>query len=130
MFASDDDIDLPLSSSKQFTSADKGRRDRLEQKLHQKVDRQDLHKLKLSVLKQQMEGKKDDATKKMREEEGNRRFKPPVTFGTKTHEQEAKAAQLDADVKINVDQMVESGKTAQAAKQEQQKSGEVQSQPS
>lgn len=124
MFASDDDIDLPLSSSKQFTSADKGRRDRLEQKLHQKVDRQDLHKLKLSVLKQQMEGKKDDATKKMREE------KKSATFGTKTHEQEAKAAQLDADVKINVDQMIDTGVTAQAAKDEQQKSGEVQSQPS
>lgn len=127
MFAPSDDIDLPTSSSKQFTSADKGRRDRLEQKMHQSLDRGDMNKLKLSVLKQQMEGKKDDQTKKMHVDD---KAKQSTTFGTKTREQELKASQMDAAMQTSPDQLVDASKTAQVIKDEQQKSGEVQSQPS
>lgn len=124
MHADDDDIEgyISSSSSRYFNSADKGKKDEMESRLKKPIVK-DVHALKLSVLKNQVADSKDEDAKRSAKKETKR------TFGTKSRDQEAKDMQLDADVKPNPDMMVRQGDIAQTIKEDQEDTGEIQSEP-
>jgi len=124
MMVTDDELELSASDPARIESSAKARRKALERTLKKegldnKIDTAavDKNKLKLDVLKQQLEGQKDEETKKddKRKERGNR------SFGTKTREQEISAAKLTADTTFNPDKLVQQGKQEEAVKKERQK---------
>jgi hypothetical protein len=130
MMRDDDDLELSLSMSDpaRIESSAKAKRKALEQKLKEKnlskvvPPGADKSKLKLSVLRQQMEGKKDDETKRDREEKN----KSKTSLGTKTREQEIAAAKLDAGAKPTADKMVEQSEREEKTKEDMQRQGETQ----
>lgn len=124
MFQDDDDIEFGSPASVFDKTPEQRRKEVLEKKLQKPV--KETNKLKLSVLKQQLktEGQKDDQTKQYRQQK-----EASKTFGTKTREQEIKQNQLDATTQTNPDLLVQQGTKDEKAKEEQQKSGEIQSEP-
>ncbi len=131
MAPNDDDIDASVSDPHRYESNRKLRalQRKLEQegkKVEQPTLRQDKANLKLSILKNQLsEGQKDALTKQDRilQQEQS------TGFGTKTREQEIAQAKLDASAKPAPDQLVQQGEATAKIQEEQQKEGEVQSEP-
>jgi hypothetical protein len=82
----------------------------------------DASRLKLSVLRNQFEGQKDDQQKRDQKQKEKAALK---SFGTKTREQELKAGQLTADTNPNADQLVQQGNRDDAV-QDEQKGTEIQ----
>lgn len=129
----DDDLDELSISDPHRYEADRKRR-ALERKLRQMGEVSAATKLtpqkttlKLHVLKHELTaGQKNVLTKQDRQMQ---RESTDKVFGTKSREQQVAAAQLDANFKPQPDQMVQQGQSAQAAKDEQQREGEIQSQP-
>ena len=132
MATSDDDVDVTYSDPNKFKSD--RRLQSLKRRLEQEGKRveppaitQDKANLKLSVLKNQLnDGQKDALTKQDRAAQEAVASKG---FGTKTREQEIQEAKMGADTKPQPDQLISQGQTAAAAKEEQQREGEVQTNP-
>jgi len=119
----DDELDLSASDPARLESPAKARRKAFEQKLRKEgIDRKvnpasaDKNKLKLSVLKQQMEGQKDEETK--RDDKQNKKM--DRSFGTKTREQELREAKLTAQTQPTADLSVQQAKREDTAKKEAQ----------
>ena len=127
----DDELRLSTSHAEHFTRADKGQLKDLEMRLKQegkevaaKPLTQEKSKLKLTVLKQQMENGKKDEEKKRKErekEKANRR-----SFTTKTREQEIAQSRITGSEQPTSQSMIEQGKLATAAEDTRKKEGEVQ----
>jgi hypothetical protein len=103
----DDLLDTPSLSRDFGKSKEAQRLQGLKDKLHKQGKKipterssADLKELKLSVLKQGIEGKKDDQTKKQEKSS---------SFGTKTREQEISAQKLGADTRMTTDKLVQQG---------------------
>ncbi len=127
--SSDDESDMSTSSAEYLESSTKARREALKRKL-EKVGQKDaatkptadLKGLKLAMLRSQVSKKNDDQSKKDAEQRGN-----PISFVTKTREQEIAAEKVGGDSKPTADQMVDQGKQEDKKKEEMQKQGDVQS---
>jgi hypothetical protein len=125
----DDELDISMSDPNRFESA-KAKRKALEQKLKKEglqlaakgPAMADASRLKLSVLRNQFEGQKDDQQKRDQKQKEKAALK---SFGTKTREQELKAGQLTADTNPNADQLVQQGNRDDAV-QDEQKGTEIQ----
>jgi hypothetical protein len=121
-----DDEDLPSPSSADYLeSPGEAKRKALMQKLEkqglkdQVKQGADLQQLKLTLLKGQVDQKKDDKAKQQPENKTGK-------GGTKTREQEIASSKLTADAKPNAENLVQQGEQDEKA-EEQLKADEVQS---
>ena len=95
----DDDLDEPLGSSRQaLEHADHGKQEKQEQKV-KGGKQKELGKLKLQVLKQQLQAKDEGASAA-----GDQ--KPEQGMGTKTREEEIKRSIDDAETKPGPETMI------------------------
>ena len=123
-FDDDSDPQASSSSSTYFESPTKAKRDALQQKLakqglaslSQNPGAGDLKGLKLQVLKQQVEGKKDEEKKR---DQGVKDKQTPSS-GTKTREQEI-ASERNPDPKPSAEQAVKQSAKDKKANEELQK---------
>ncbi len=118
--SSDDDSEFGTSSREFLESPLKAQREALKKKLQKEGMKSDASKqgtdlknLKLSVLKAQVSGKKDDQAKKDQESKNMSQ-----SFGTKTREQEIAASKMTAETKVTTDQMVDQGNIQQKVDQQ------------
>ncbi len=116
----DDENTLSTSSGAYLESPDKARLKELQKKMEKqglKAEANkpgaDLKSLKLTMLKNQVAS--DEKNKK------DENQKAPVTFGTKTREQEIAAQKLDGNTKQTTDQILAQDKQEAAAKAEEKK---------
>ena len=124
----DDESDVSRSSAEYLESPAKAKREALKRKL-EKVGQKDaatkptadLKNLKLALLKSQVRKNPDDQPKKDADTQ-----KKPVSFSTKTREQEIAAEKVGGDSKPTTDQMLDLGKQEDKKKEEMQKQGDVQ----
>ncbi len=84
--------------------------------------------LKLKILERQLDAKKDEQTKRQRLREDLKRSKQ--LFGPKSHVDKAELERLKADTRPRTDQLVEQAEQVKHTQQDQQKSGEIQQNPS
>jgi hypothetical protein len=120
MYYDDEEIRGSTSSREFLESPAKAKREALRNKLKKdglKPKTDNLQGLKLQMLKQKMEGRKDAEQKRNNEKKDGK----GSSVSTKTREQEIKARQQTADEKPSTDQMVKQGQTQAKAQEEMQK---------
>lgn len=130
----DEDVRESTGSSHYFNKADHGKEEATEsqlQNLGKDIAAHPLHqekiKLQLSVLKQRTEDHADKAKKKDEKEE-QRKAEGGVRTRTLKQEEEERKEGIDKDP--NAERMMRQGQSAAAAKEEQQREGEIQQEPS
>ncbi|MDB4978152.1 MAG: hypothetical protein JWM56_338 [Candidatus Peribacteria bacterium] len=99
----EDDIEGPLSSRRALERADHGKKEKAEVK-QKENNAKELFKLQRDVLQTNIQGQKDDQTKKQSE-----------SFGTKTHKQEEESEKDGADRKVNPDSLLKEDAVQEAA---------------
>ncbi len=118
---SDDDFELTYSSQDRLTRAD-ARRAAFKRQLEAKGLNKELAKkaeskgkLQLSVLKNIVEGQKDEQTKR---DQANNKQEKGSKSGTKTLRQMEMAQMVTADAKPDADKMVKQNEAAQKGQEE------------
>ena len=129
MLYDDDDAEMSPSSAETYDSPAEAKRRALKERLEKKgfksqAEKQgtNLKDLKLSVLKHEMEGKKDEERK--REESAKQNVSTDT--GTKTREQEILSSKLTALDKPDTDRMVQSAKQAEKSEDDLRQEKELQ----
>jgi len=127
VFDDDDELaDIQPTVEKQFTRADRGKRETLKEQIESDLGKNveeeetELHaQVDLKQLKNNVAGKKDE--EKKRKEKGEEEAEKIKTFGTKTRKQEEEEAISTAGEKATPDKMIEK---AEKKEEEQDQAGQ------